>query len=289
MTRRLVPFCQKCERKLPVGTGQVANIHIPVFGGTSAGKSRFIMAASTSLQRLMDQTPAASLAASNSKSEHELEQFRGDLRRNVNTAATPVESPHGITMSLTMADGHNRKALLHFFDAAGEFSLDSRSNEELSYLESSSTLVFVLDPFSIPEVQDSVASLGEGFNLDPSASMHRPRKTYAVTVQRLQYYGLDLSRSRLAIVLSKADILRRLPIAKDLHPDHDSICSWLEKVGLKNLIRTSEMDFGSVRCFLVSSHWAAHGTDRDAVYPVRWLLDYSHVSLPHPRTSPEDT
>ena len=46
---RLEAVCQRCGEPLPAGSGAVRDVRIPIFGDTSAGKTRFLYAALNSL------------------------------------------------------------------------------------------------------------------------------------------------------------------------------------------------------------------------------------------------
>ncbi|GIG68106.1 TRAFAC clade GTPase domain-containing protein [Phytomonospora endophytica] len=283
--RRLDPLCQTCDRGLAKGAGRHTDVRIPVFGGTSSGKSRFIMAAFGSL----DETVAAaadgtSVEPADLPSGNALRDYRRDLTADLANAATQVELPRAVTVRLTLPGRRfNDGCLLHVFDAAGEYSHNRETNDDLAYLDHARTLAFVLDPFAIPGVAAEVGALDPSILDRANRSRNDPEQSYTVTVKRLQDSGVKTLGRRLAVIVSKADLLAGLPVAEGLQPADAEIRAWLGKHGMAELVRMTGIDFGSVGFFLVSSRHGAHGTPTDALIPLRWLLSHDGVDLPGAR------
>lgn len=269
---RLRPVCQRCLRDLALGAGRHTDVRVPVFGATSSGKSRFIMAAFGSLHL----AAGDAVEAADIDSDRALRDYDRDLTADLGTAATAVVPPKAVTVRLRLPGRRlNGACLIHVFDAAGEYSQNREINEELSYLDHARTLVFVLDPFAVRSVGDQAGGelLGRA-----NRSLHDPEDSYAVTVQRLQAYRVKTHERSLAVVVSKADLLARMPLAAGLHAG--GVRDWLAGQGLGNLVRMAEGDFRSVRYFLVSSRKGAYGSAVDALVPLRWLLAEDGVELP---------
>jgi hypothetical protein len=192
--------------------------------------------------------------------------------------------PAGITVRLTAA---RRTALLHLFDAAGEFFSNREQHSELAFLDDAQGLVFVLDPFSVPAVADDLTgALASRLAAAQPAMMH-PEQSYLFTAQSLGDQGITLKRKPLAVAVVKADLLLGLPPATGLHPEAGSgeVETWLRGKGLDNMLDGAARDFGVVRYFLVSSRNAATDADGWAdptspAWPLLWLLDRSGVSVP---------
>jgi hypothetical protein len=87
---------------------------------------------------------------------------------------------------------------------------------------------------------------------------------------------VDTRQQRLAFVVSKADLLRRLPIAAGLRKHPDSVREWLARVGVDNLVTAAQRDFRAARFFVVSS---AHPSAGSALAPMRWLLSQEGIEL----------
>jgi hypothetical protein len=187
------------------------------------------------------------------------------VRRNAPAPKTDTTAPVAVTVRIEQ--GLNT-TLLHLFDAAGETLVDPEQNASLGYLDTAEALTFVLDPFSIRRIREEHGMASAMVFSDANAALHDPEDSYNATAQRLQEYGVPTGRRRLAFVVTKADLLSRLPIDMPAH-DSDSVHAWLVAQGLDNLLLTARRDFREVRFFLVS------GRDTGADGPVsvlRWLL-----------------
>ncbi|MGC5031773.1 TRAFAC clade GTPase domain-containing protein [Micromonospora sp. DT229] len=273
--RSLVAVCPTCQQPLHRTAAVDTDIRIPVFGSASAGKTHLIMASLVTLVRA-DSGGGGSVVAADEHAERMLREFteifdRGDRAPKTSAAQQPL--------AVTVRIGDNRRgALLHVFDAAGEALADPDENARLSYLDTARTLLFVLDPFSIPQVRDSCMAGFETVFADANAATEHPEVSYQATAQRLRDHGVDTRRQRLGFVVSKRDLLERLQLDDFPGSDSSAVQGWLRARGLVNLVTAAERDFGEVRYFLVSS---MRTTDEEDLFaPFRWLLDSEPVTLP---------
>jgi Double-GTPase 2 len=272
---RLQASCPNCLEPLREGAAVHREIRLPVFGPVSAGKTRLVYAG---LLALRDQAAAAgaSVEFTDEQSNQTFDQGAEIVRAGADTMKTPAgRLPTAITARVTMA---RRKALLHVFDAAGEFYTDRGDNSELLFLDHAQGLVFVVDPFSIPWVQDQLGGLGQIMLERANAAVDDPEQVYHVTAGRLRDYGVRTSHQRLAIAVVKADLLVDLPPARDLHPIQ--VRSWLQEAGLDNLVLAAERDFAEVRYFLVASvHGVQAGSPMSPADPFAWLMARAGLQL----------
>jgi len=210
------------------------------------------------------------------------------VESEIQTTKTAADRPPaGITVLLTAA---RSKALLHLFDAAGEFFDNREQTSELPFLDDAQGLVFVLDPFSIPAVRDDLTG-AMAFRLEEAQpAMLHPEQAYLVTAQLLRDQGVKLKCKPLAVAVVKADLLFGLPPAAQLHPAAASgaVEAWLRDKGLDNMLDGAARDFGMVRYFLVSSCNAAIDVNgcvnpTSPARPLLWLLARSGVSVAAPR------
>ncbi|GAA4719848.1 TRAFAC clade GTPase domain-containing protein [Phytohabitans rumicis] len=263
--------CPACGEPLPSGAAAMTDVRVPVFGAASAGKTHLIMAGLVALSRAGTRRGTVGFLDEHSRTAYE--QYRALVDSGQSAAKTSAAVPVAVTVRLR---GGGRAALVHFFDAAGETLADSGQNGQLAYLDQARTLTFVLDPFSIPDVRDQAAAGYPDLLSEANPATYDVADAYHVTVNRLRLYGVDTHRQRLAFVVSKADLLARLPIASGLDPDSGSVRSWLVTVGLDNLVTIATRDFGEVRFFLVSARDPERGA---AIEPFRWLLAADRVSV----------
>ena len=90
--------------------------------------------------------------------------------------------------------------------------------------------------------------------------------------------GVPASAQRLAVIVSKADLLRKTGL--ELPSGSKSIAEWLEKVGMYNLVVSSQREFAEVRFFTVASQDVAADRADDPGAPLSWLLRAHGVQLP---------
>lgn len=273
--RRLQTSCPNCLAPLRPGAAVHRDIRLPVFGPVSAGKTRLVHAG---LLALRDQAAAvgASVDFVDAESKQAFEHGTEIISGGADTVKTPAgQLPTAITAEITVA---RRKALLHVFDAAGEFYIDRGDNSELLFLDHAQGLVFVVDPFSIPWVQDGLGALGQIMLARANAAVDDPEQVYHVTASRLRDYGVHTSRQRLAIAVVKADLLLDLPPARELRADR--VRDWLQEAGLDNLVLAAERDFAEVRYFLVASvPGGPAGNQVSAANPFLWLMARAGLRL----------
>jgi hypothetical protein len=281
-----VAVCQDCGRDLHEGAGALTDVVIPVFGSTSAGKTRLIYAGMVALSRHLSAV-GGSFRADGADSEAVFRAATTVVERGAQTTKTPADRPAGITVRL-QAGG--REALMHLRDAAGEVFTSRDAAADLRFLDDPQGLVFVLDPFSVPEVAGALRGAfaprlraAEPAHLDPEQS-------YVVTVQWLRDQSVRLRRKPLAVAVVKADLLLGLPPADGLTETStsDDIERWLRGKGLDNLLNGMSRDFREVRYHLVASKDAGAATAGAAgptspARPLLWLLQRTGVAIPDPQ------
>ncbi|MEV0895642.1 hypothetical protein [Actinoplanes sp. NPDC049802] len=263
-SRHLETCCPSCGETLFDGAGRIRDVRAPVFGAASAGKTQFIMAALVGLHRAAERSKVV-LTMPDNRGRVAYAVYTDLISRSAPAPKTDTTAPVAVTVRI---EQRLNTTLLHLFDAAGETLTDREQNAGLSYLDTAETLTFVLDPFSIRRIRDEHGAASASVFADANAALHDPGDAYNATAQRLQEYGVRTSRNRLAFVVTKADLLRRLPLTAPA-TDSAAVREWLCAHGLENLVLTAERDFGQVRFFLVS------GRDTDPDGPVsvlRWVL-----------------
>jgi Double-GTPase 2 len=261
--------CPACSHQMHRGSAVARDVRLPVFGAASAGKTHLIMAAMVAVIRTYPDR--ASIRDRHSLAVYAQSESLIDNGRAVaKTAASP---PLAVTVRIR---SRLHVSLVHFFDAAGESMVDPSLNAQLSYLDFARSLVYVLDPFSVEDVRDQASATFAKTLREANAATYDPEESYNSTVNRLHKYGVDTRQQWLVFVVSKADLLHRLPIAAGLSEESDSVREWLARVGLDNLVTAAQRDFGEVRFFAVSTTDPSVGS---ALAPVRWLLGHEGIEL----------
>ncbi|GAA1635875.1 TRAFAC clade GTPase domain-containing protein [Actinoplanes couchii] len=245
--RRLEGLCPSCEQPLFSGAGVHREVRLPVFGAASAGKTQFVMSALVGLHAAA-QRAGIPIEMADDRSRAVYSMWSGLTARSAPAPKTATNAPVTVTTRIRQRRG---TTLLHLFDAAGETLVDRRQNATLAYLDAAGTLTFVLDPFSIPRIRDEHGTASAAVFREASAALHDPQDGYDATAQRLREYGVPTGRRRLAFVVTKADLLARLPLTPPT-AEPAAVRAWLCDQGLENLVVTAERDFRTVGWFLVS-------------------------------------
>jgi hypothetical protein len=265
--------CKRCRKALPEGAGAVRDIRIPVFGDVNAGKTRFLHA---SLNSFMAEAELASvpIVFPDPAVGAEVQRGRELIKAGQNTSKT---SPGGVAITLRLRAGRESD-LIHMFDAAGEDYSEAQKYGNLRFLDDSQGLVYVLDPFSIQAIRDQLGSQQRDALAAAQAAQNDPDLAYGEVISRLRDGGVPVSAQRLAVVVSKADLVRGSGI--DLPSESAAIADWLVKLGLQNLVLAMGREFAAVRYFAVASQDVAAALPGDPGLPLRWLLAAHGVNLP---------
>lgn len=282
MAGKTSPSCPRCGETLRSGAAIVTDVRLPVFGPVSAGKTRLVY---TGLLAIRDGVAANGgvMEFVDEDSEQAFDAAVSLIGAGGDTVKTPFgELPRAVTARYTAG---RRRALLHLFDAAGEFYADRDDNTDLEFLDHAQGLVFVIDPFSIPWVRDHLGATSDIVSRAAPAS-EAPERVYHVTAKRLLDYGVATTKRRLAVAVVKADLLAGLPLAAGLEPGN--VRSWLERAGLDNLVLSAEREFGDVEYFLVSSLTGIPMSDpRSPAGPLAWVIGGSGLQLWPDQSRPE--
>ena len=97
-------------------------------------------------------------------------------------------------------------------------------------------------------------------------------------MNRLRGYGVPVRAQRLAVVVSKVDLLRKAGVEVPVTPD--AIADWLTENGVHNLVMAARLEFAEVRYFAVASQDASASRADDPGIPLRWLLAVHGVKVP---------
>ncbi|MEV0623019.1 hypothetical protein AB0I81_57545 [Nonomuraea sp. NPDC050404] len=274
---RLEARCPHCKRPLPDHLGSAPLRHVPLVGGSSAGKTTLLMAVMASLEWMAAKGEVSMEFAAES-SRREYDEAKGRLAAGAGLAATASDVPHAFLVYL----GRNakRRRLLYIYDPRGEAFQRGDSVREQQYLNHTSGVLFVIDPFSAPPPRPlSEADRHTVHGAKPSKE--HPDAIYHRFTNEL---GVILGRRRgstpVAVVVTKMDAIGRMDDLPPPERAHDSktVADWLAgTLGLGNLIRSLRHDFGPLRYSAISAYagmdGAATDADRRAVAAsVLWLL-----------------
>jgi hypothetical protein len=237
---RLSAYCPHCGRPLPARIGRARVEPLPFVGGPAAGKTTLMFLAVRALR--------AGAAAAGGRAEFvEARDARAyaaalaELDGGGRLAKTGPELPAATMLDVTLPAGHR---ILYLFDPAGELHTGATRVERLRYLDHGEALLFVIDPFALPELRPAL-SRDERLLVGATATSEEdPADTLQRLLADLRSRDDQGRQRRIAVVVSKADVLRRTSVGEGVEKD---VRGWLEGIGLGNTIRTLERTAGQVR------------------------------------------
>ncbi|WP_017583228.1 TRAFAC clade GTPase domain-containing protein [Nocardiopsis valliformis] len=282
--KRLVTVCPFCLQDLPEGSGVRRVLLLPVIGAVSAGKTQFLSSGVVGLREWAE-TLSGALTPLTSVADEFLRSATTAVATDQKVEKTAWEDrPEGVPLILTL---RGREVEIQIMDAAGENFVDWERSGSLGYIATADILLFVLDPLALPEVNERLRVAQE--EVEVPIAQGDQADAYASVVDRLRAQGVRLRGKRLAIVLTKLDVLRRIPDTGAMDPaDGGSVREWLKANGAHGLVRRIDRDFRDADYFAVGSRGIRDGTD--PVHPVRvldWALRKTNTRmtvLPEPET-----
>jgi hypothetical protein len=295
--------CPHCHTPLNAAIGAQTNIHIPVVGGPQSGKSNFIVMATHELATACAATGVATVSFPDPVHEREFQANLGRLLGGRELAKTTAVVPQAYNLSIHRA-GRGVGKIVYIYDAAGEAYAAEAASQEQIYFQYAHGVVFIVDPFSIPEYREEL-----GTRVDAVRSSLRPSsagvmETYERMVTVLES-NVGLVRGKrfphpLAVVVTKADAFdlddrigpaaAALRLAREPQLGSEAAAAdrltreFLESHGLENFVRDVDLQFAQVRFFSCSALGRMpNAADGTPFVPERVLepLDYilGHVGV----------
>ncbi|MEU5883577.1 hypothetical protein [Spirillospora sp. NPDC047279] len=241
---RLAAYCPHCEGRLPERIGRVRVEPLPFVGGPAAGKTTFMF---LGIRALHARARAVQGRLAFVEQRH-AQAYAGAIRefqRGGRLAKTGPELPLATMVDVEMP-GRARR-ILYLFDPAGEHYTGATEVESLRYLDHGEALLFIVDPFALPQVRRSLTAEERGL-VDRSAasSEEDPADTLQRLLNELRSRPDRGRQRRVAVVVTKTDLLERTEIGSPLRGGTD-LRGWLGGVGLGNTVRTLDQVAGQVR------------------------------------------
>jgi hypothetical protein len=275
-SERLDPWCPMCVTPLHRNAGVATDVSVALFGAPSTGKTELL---SRIVCELVDDCGAE---PGDAQTDRRYRQF-GNLRASGKAPlpTDPTRAPVALTIALSPA--RRRSALLHFFDASGEVLIDGERWVDLAYFLHARTMLLVVDPFALKRVKAWVREHRPSLFERARASTSDVEQSYQAAVVGLRINSIETRRRRLAIVLTKADLLSEQTDLPEVGDTSSSIQAWLAEHDLDNVVLAADRDFGAVRYFRWSEAEAANG---GTLAPLRWLLSAEPLDQPIPHGTP---
>ena len=266
-SHRMQALCPACLNDLEGDAMRTRELVLPVFGSPVAGKTQLLVAVALAADSLLERAGGRTEPADDYS--HRWMRTVTDLRRRgSNVTKTATGTQHAISLHLALNGGG---VLLKMFDAAGETFQKSENIRDLKYFRSGGTLLFVLDPLSVPALWDGLAE-DRRRRLEPYRAVTAPEVIFQETVQTLHQINIDTRRIRLAVAVSKADLVA--PEITAAHAgDDESIREWLGgPLDQGNLVRAVAHEFAAARFFLTDATFGGGAVHPSIETLAAWIL-----------------
>lgn len=284
-SHKLAAFCPHCDSAMAEGTGKSPELVMPVLGGTAAGKTRLMASMVMALDE-MASDHGAKLDFADEHTKREYERHRTLLVAGQNTRATQVgQAPRAYSVYVTPRSGTRR--LVHIFDPAGELHNDTERMQELQYLSAAKTFLFVIDPLSIDSYWQSLTDEErkqlESERPDPR-TIRPPDFVFNSSCDNIERMGVKTAKARLAVAVSKHDLLSNLSAQSGVGTSSVEIEAWLrDDLGLGNMLRSMHHNFRSVEFrFTAAVRHADDRVDSSVIDLMSWLFERERLVLTPP-------
>ncbi|MET8629586.1 hypothetical protein ABZW30_38645 [Kitasatospora sp. NPDC004669] len=239
-----------CGKPMNTDAGHMPEVVIPLIGGRAAGKTQLMAAMLLALENAAaNGGPALRLADDDSAGGYQV--LREVLRMRGHTLGTQKALPRA--HSVTLGAGRTER-LVHLFDTAGERFVDRDEIDALRYARAARTFVFVLDPMAVEDFWTRLEPAPDSLLDRTLASTVHPEEVFGRSVQAVAAMGAPVRQSRLAVAISKTDLLAKHGLCPDPSGDSGAARAWiLDKLGLYSLVQAMELDFQEVRYFCTAA------------------------------------
>lgn len=270
---RLAAFCpfENCGERLPDHSGTAPEIHLPLLGATAAGKTRLMLALALTLEQTAS-AAGGSFRTADDDTRRRYDRLRQVIIDNRDTHQTNTLLPRAHALYVRLP--HRPERLVYLFDAAGERSNESERLQELRYLRTASSFLFVIDPLSIDGFWDSLARHEQERLAHLRVMAQPPEFVFQQVLHNIQTMGVATRRARLAVAISKTDLVERLSVMTDMRNESAWIERWLERrLGLDNLVRLVRAEFRDTTFFLTAAITDTKGVVSPSVATLaEWLF-----------------
>ena len=304
--RRLRRICAECKRPLNMGVGVGTNVHIPIIGGPSAGKTNYIVMATHMFKQTFEHFYHYNVAFTDVVHQHTFEANMQRLEGGRELQKTTDIVPQAYNLKIRAPRTFVPK-LAYVYDAAGEAFNKNEYTSRQEYYKYIDGIVFVIDPCAIATYRrihqadiDAIRDLIRPSVLDVMQAYERMIQMFEASkgVRKRTRYTQPV-----AVVVTKVDALnleeeigfpaaRRLMNTTASHKTeedaiHALVRDFLFTYDLDHFVRDLESQFSNVRYFSCSALGRLpRENDVSSFVPIRvlepltWLLARSKVIKP---------
>lgn len=297
--RNLDAICPHCGT--PLSDRETVPICIPVVGGRSVGKTAFITAFSKEFFDEVAPAHSWDLEFYNDKKKEIYDEILTDYAKGstrMTDRPSDINQASSVSFSFFVKGKEFKpERLVHVYDIAGEVFTDNNENEIQKQYEYCQGIAFVIDPFAIPTVRNS---LEEKLSPEDKAGIGTADMNGVIDAflnKLREVTGLSdksMSGVPLAVIISKIDsaglsdqlgdeaIRKKMAenpeVFNDYYNTEDYLCrEFLKANGMESFLNNVTLKFSDNRFFACSAigHTRDHGQYAPAgvLPPMQWLFD----------------
>ena len=303
---KLPSKCPNCNHPLTAEAGVSINVHYPIVGGKSSGKSSFLVASMMVLSE-KGKEEGYNLSFPEKRDKENFERFETNFKKGIPPIKTAREDKPRAFLVKLQQEGKKKPAhLIYMYDAAGEIFEDLDSLRHHKYFEYLSGIFFLIDPFSIPVIKQEYESELSKYYKNVLPSEEPPHTIYDRMIINLEQYRgqkkvlLQEGKYKIpiAVIITKSDAFdlqskitslnlelfnaEKNKIEEDIFSEQ--IRDWLSNNGEGNFVRSVESMFTNVKYFSCSAlgHMPDAASDRpftpkNVDAPIKWVFSFRKI------------
>jgi hypothetical protein len=244
---------------------------IPIVGAPYAGKTYFLYSMVWHIKEKFAPSKGLGFEFIDKISETQFNSCMRDLDTGKSLPKTVENNP--VALNFFLSKGANR-SLLYFYDSAGEAFASTQHLALHKFYDYFNGLVFIIDPFSIPDIQFEYESQMAKAGIKPSlASVEDVYESLIINLEK--NYNIKVTErisKPTAIVFSKTgllDLQQKFGNASARHEMNEKCKQFLRDNGEESLLRKIDRKFKNSQYFAVDSN-GRNSTGMDDV--TGWLL-----------------
>lgn len=257
--------CTRCGEALARGATGLREVRVALIGDHHAGKTHLLATALGALRRAAG-SGSRHFSFADDPSQERVEDVLREIEADRPLDATDGELPQAVSCQM---GGILSGTLLHAYDTGAVRFHDHSGHDDMLYLGDAHGLVFVVDPFAVPSLRKELMDAQPArVLLEGHPSHGNPEELYGAVVSRIKAAGHRTKAQRLAVVVSKADLLGRAGV--QVPETSTGISSWLYRYGQHNMVTAAEREFAQIRYFAAGGNGQVGGP-HDPSLALRWL------------------
>lgn len=302
--KELVQKCAHCGTPMNRDVGRLTNLHIPVVGGPSTGKSNFIFMATQAF--ITDYAEPRDYDVEFSDEKHRLQYDANVSRLSSGDALVKTTNIVPQAYNLSIKKPRERVGrIVYLYDAAGEAYMVEENTLLQTYYPYAHGIIFIVDPFTIDafhrENEEEIDRLKDQIRPGSVSIMSTYERMLTMLESTKKVKGQEKFTYPIAVVVTKTDALSLeekigSPAAKDLmlqneayrfehQAIHELVQQFLIGYGMDNFVRDVQMRFKEVGFFSCSALGRIPSEDDHSAFiplrvlqPLLWLLGKTGVA-----------